>query len=530
MSAHLEIYLLDKSNNIIEEINLIRPNSFEELISNLKYNLKKLPKYYKIYNISEKNEEIIINNNEQYSIVKDILFIREIEHIHNNNLKQSIFERNYNKLPESKQLLLDEKYNCFICSMSIKNEKPLFCYICQKIFHEKCLVSWDTKRKSQNEKFTCPNCRSDFPLEKWKKKLDYEDNRKNEAENMNLINKLKSYINKQNYIIKKYNDYIEKTFDIFKNVLKKLEIIKSFLNVKNDKLKNIIKQFPLNKDNLDIDFISQTIFKELEKVEYYITNPQYNNIKLESSNIIKKSNYQTNNQIKLIYYAEHANIYDIFGEKFVSNNINNIKLIINGENQNLVNKCKLNKGENSIELIIKRNLTNLEDMFYNISTFKNLGELNYLDTKNVINLSNMFYGCSSLSDIKFVESWDVSNVKDFSYMFDGCSSLRDITALKNWNVSNGNNFSDMFNGCTSLTDLKSLKYWNVSNGDNFSDMFNGCTSLKDIKYLANWNVSNGHYFSLMFYGCTSLSDVSPLIKWNVSNEANFSSMFLGCSI
>ena len=51
---------------------------------------------------------------------------------------------NYNKLSESKQDILDEKYNCYICNSNIKNENPYFCYICQKIFHEKCLK--DLKR------------------------------------------------------------------------------------------------------------------------------------------------------------------------------------------------------------------------------------------------------------------------------------------------------------------------------------------------------------------------------------------------
>ena len=81
---------------------------------------------------------------------------------------------------------------CILCSTFIKKEKPFFCYSCQKIFHEKCLKDWDEKCKRQNKTLTCPNCRNELPFEKWNKKLDYEDDRKFNANLMNEINKLKN--------------------------------------------------------------------------------------------------------------------------------------------------------------------------------------------------------------------------------------------------------------------------------------------------------------------------------------------------
>ena len=41
-----------------------------------------------------------------------------------------MYESNYDKLSESKQNILDEKYNCNICEEDIKEEKPLLCYRC----------------------------------------------------------------------------------------------------------------------------------------------------------------------------------------------------------------------------------------------------------------------------------------------------------------------------------------------------------------------------------------------------------------
>jgi len=69
--------------------------------------------------------------------------------------------------------------------------------------------------------------------------------------------------------------------------------------------------------------------------------------------------------INLIYETDEDSNGNIFGEKFVMNNKNNIELIINGIKSELISKYKLKKGINNIEIIIKNNLTNLECMFYN---------------------------------------------------------------------------------------------------------------------------------------------------------------------
>ena len=235
------------------------------------------------------------------------------------------------------------------------------------------------------------------------------------------------------------------------------------------------------------------------------------------------------NEINIIYKTDEEGIENIFGEKFVENNKNNIELIINGNKNDLINKYELRKGENSIKMIIKNRITNLEYMFFECKSLKNIEELKYLDTKDINNFNYIFFGCSSLSDIKGLESWNVSNGNNFNVMFGGCSSLSDIKALENWNVSNGNNFSGMFNGCSSLSDIKALENWNVSNGKNFSGMFGECSSLSDINGLGNWNVSNGNDFSGMFGECSSLSDIKALENWNVPNGNDFICMFYGCS-
>ena len=122
----------------------------------------------------------------------------------------------------------------------------------------------------------------------------------------------------------------------------------------------------------------------------------------------------------------------------MENNYNNITVIINGEKNFFQAKYELNQGKNSVQIIIKKPLTNL---------------------------SNMFSGY--LYDIEELKKLNTEKVRDFSKMFDGCQLLTDISALQNWDVSNGENFEDMFYACKSLSDINVLKNWYVSNGKTF---------------------------------------------------------------
>jgi len=179
-------------------------------------------------------------------------------------------------------------------------------------------------------------------------------------------------------------------------------------------------------------------------------------------------------KIELTYYSKDNGYYNLFGDKFVENNKNNIKLNINKTKIDLCSRYYLEERNNFIEIDIINPVKNLEYMFYNCSHLTCINGLHTLDMKNYNNFSYMFYGCSSLKDIKGLEKWNVSNGNNFSYMFYECSSLKDIKGLENWNVSNGNNFSYMFYGCSSLSNI-SLENWNISN----EIKFNECPSSSD---------------------------------------------------
>ena len=554
----MDVFLLDDLNNTKEQIKIIKPKNYKQLLKQIKQKLKNISEYYEIFIIDKNNKEFKIDNEENYKKIENILFIREIDE---NLLEKSMFEINYDKLSESKQEILEQKFNCNICSIIIKKEKPYLCYKCQKIFHEKCLKEWDKQCQLQNKTLICPNCRNELPIENWNKKLDYEENREDNANlinkineykmnnnmnnNINIIkdkkiNELKNYKIKQNELIRKYEEFTGKALGIFKNLLNQMNSIHSSFKLENsnNKLNDLINKYPLNFENLNLDELSILINEEFNQFKNHIKNNnkiniienklnlknEKNNIKIENENNIINNNEkkdmnnkdninQINNEIKLeeyknkinlIYFTKSKGIYTIFGPYFVKTNSDNIELIINNKLNKLIVNAELNEGENVVTLIIKKKLTNLCSMFYNCNSLKDITELKYLDVRYISNFSRVFFGCSSLTNIKSLKNWVVSNGIDFSDMFHRCSSLKDINSLENWDISNGKYFSGMFSECLSLLEVESLLNWNISNANDLSYFFRGCISLINIESLRNWDVSECINFHQMFDNCKSL--------------------------
>ena len=521
--SQLIIFFLDNLNNTIEELSIAKPKTYQELLNQLSQKYKNISNY-ELFIFDNKNEVIKINN-EKYNILDNILFIREKVKM---NLVQSLFEINYNKLSESEKDKLDNKYNCILCSVIIKNENPFFCYRCQNIFHEKCLKDWDRTCKAQHKNLTCPNCRNELSIEKWKRKVNYEANRKEEGNVMNIINGLNEKIAKQNELIQKYEIYIKKTIEIFKNNLDVINSIHQLINFeKNDKLNKIINKFPLNITTLKIDDVYDIINEELKKFKSYLLHKKN---KIINNNKMEIEDDKNENKIYLIYFTKKAGYYNVLGKKFIENNKNNIELYINKINiLPLSDNCLLKQGENIITLIIKNKLKNLSYMFHQCDTLKDITKLKFLDVKEAKDLSYMFFGCSALCDLTSLKNWNVSKCENFEYMFSECRSLKSLKGLDNWNVSNCKDFGSMFFGCSALSDLNPIQKWNTINCVNFDNMFRECSSLIDIKALEHWNISKGTNFNSMFSGCWLLSDINPLQKWNLSNCVSLESMFYGCS-
>ena len=427
------------------------------------------------------------------------------ENFRKNNIAQSVFEKNFNQISDSKKEILSQKYNCSICLEIIKHENPFLCYECQKIFHHSCLSYWNDRQKHLNKILSCPNCRNELPLEKWKVFRNYDETRTKDAQ---ILNQLGKSFNS--------NEYIDKATNLFKLVLNKLNIIHLKINSqKNYKLNNLIEEFKYNLVDPSIDEISTVIIEELDLLEEYITKMKED---------IQKNKYK--NEINLKYLTEKGGTRQIFECDFVQRNINNISLIINGYKLPIVEEYNLKAGENDVTICFKNTLTDLSNMFYFSEDLYNIDELKYLNTENVTDFSNMFRNCKKLSNIKALENWDTSKAETFQGMFDGCELITNIKPLKNWNVSSCKNFSGMFCSCN-ISEIAPLENWKVSNGK-FFDRFLSCNLITDISPLKNLDMSKCESVAYLFEKCKSLSDISPLKNWDISNVKNLEGLFCEC--
>ena len=222
-----------------------------------------------------------------------------------NNIAQSVFQKNYEQIPESQKELLNQKYNCGICLEIIKYENPYLCYQCQKIFHHSCLNFWDSRQKEINKRLSCPNCRNELALEKWKVLRNYDEIRTKDALIFNQLGK--SFDS---------NEYLDKSMSLFKFILNKLNAIHPKIGLqKNYNLNNLIEELKYNIINPSIEDISKVIAEELDIIEEYITNVNKD---------IKKEEIKYKNEITIKYMTKQEGDQQIFRKEFVDNNINPI--------------------------------------------------------------------------------------------------------------------------------------------------------------------------------------------------------------
>ena len=173
---------------------------------------------------------------------------------------------------------------------------------------------------------------------------------------------------------------------------------------------------------LNLELKYKEIVNEIDKKNLKMNILVYDNssiinekdIKIKFSKIydlnekIKKEEIKNRNEIVIIYKTEEKGIQKIFGKEFVKNNIKNIKLIINDKKSKLIDEYELEKGENKLKIIIKNNLTNIKEMFYECKSLYNIDELKYLDVSKCTNFSCMFYrkmGCIKMYFLLFYVLW-----------------------------------------------------------------------------------------------------------------------------
>ena len=313
--------------------------------------------------------------------------------------------------------------------------------------------------------------------------IKIDDNRlKIEMNNEEIVFTLFIGSSFQKYIRIFKHDEFRKEFDILDEidldyVYNQLKDYEYEINEKEKKVTIIIwkkdikfeEEIKLSNEEMIQELINEINTMKKEKIE--LAKQIY-----DLDNIVNK--YK--NEIDLIYNTKEEGISQIFGDKLVKKNENNIELNINGEKSKLVSKYKLKKGVNNIKMIIKNKIKDLKYMFDSCKNLKNIDDLRYLNVKYCTDFSFMFNKCSSLKDIKPLENWNVSNGTNFSYMFGDCEALKDIKPLENWNLSNGTCFISMLAGCESLSNFKPLEKLNLEK-DKINDMFNVIIKLKILK-------------------------------------------------
>ena len=555
--SSISVFLLDNSNNFKSKTSMKKPSTYKELINQIKSEFKDMAKNYEIFIIDKQKNDIKINSEEKYKLINDeVIYIRELD---KKSFKLSVFGNNFKKLTQSKKQKLEEKFSCILCCTFIKNENPYFCYNCQNIYHEKCLKDWDNKCKSQNKILSCPNCRKELPIEQWKKKLNFDENRNDVA---NLMNKINEYRNDKNLRkninvlndnkINEYKKFMEDTKDIFKAILDKLNSLHILLKLSSNKnLNDLINKYPNNSENLDLKNLSKIINEELEQIIFNLKNNKKLNIyqRIITNNQTGKNNnnIEKRNSMPLIHEINDKNTLIQFNkDKNKNNNISSGK-----------NKEELNDNKNINNIDFKKHTSNFQLNYidHDVIEFENnnnqaltlkyfvrkKGNYNIFGKEFVQNNKEFIDLIINGKNNPLIDKYELTegensitmimkdNLTNLSYMFSFCDSLRDIKDLKNLNVEYVIDFSYMFCGCASISDFSALQNWNVSRGYNFASMFCNCTKLVDLTPLERWDVSSGIYFQYMFYGCSKLIDLNPLMNWNVSNGVNFVSMFSGCS-
>ena len=159
------------------------------------------------------------------------------------------------------------------------------------------------------------------------------------------------------------------------------------------------------------------------------------------------------------------------------------------------------------------NVTNMNNMFYNATTFDS--NINNWDVSNVTDMSNMFSKASNFNQP--LNKWDVSNVEDMESMFHDATNFNQD--IGNWDVSNVEDMNNMFHTATNFN--QDIGNWDVSDVEDTSKMFINATNFN--QDIGNWDVSNVKFMSYMFYNATVFNQ--PLNGWVVSNVEDMNNMF-----
>ena len=412
-----------------------------------------------------------------------------------------------------------------------KNRMTILVYdIIYKDKDNNCNINFDSKNEGNNvkkeDKYSILLNKINV-LENRLNKL--EEDKKSEIDEKNSIYmKYKEleekYIN-QNNIIKN----VEKEINNIKELIKKIEDNKYFLNKLNLNLNSALNQNALIK-NINNDI---TIFNKKTKDNF----------------ITIKLNIEKNDIGKEIRYLSQCLLSNSIIHNF---EINDIEVIIDDFTQKKRYKyinscscgtinCKLQnsfyfyhifneEGYHSIKVIFNKKISSCTSLFKDCNNIYEIDFSNF-DGSQLEGCSCMFYNCTNLKKINF-GSFSFSLCEDFSFMFYQCKNLFYEFDLSNFDTENSKSFSSMFYGCKNILSLD-LSNFDTKNSKSFSSMFYGCSSLIYIN-LSSFDTSSCENISNMFYGCENIKEID-MIEWDTSklkkfgeNSNGLQGLFNGC--
>ena len=607
-SVIIQSSLSDKINNVIQKF-LTKVNCNEKLCY-----------LYQGAQIDEQSKIEEYIGKDSQSLNKMRIIVNSLENNDDENLNNTMVRPNYNicpkcgeeiivKIKDYKLVLENCKNNHNLDNLSINEFNRTQIIDISKISCSKCKVN--NKSNTYNNRFfrcntckenLCPLCKSSHDSTHFI--IDYEQKDyiceiHNEAfmkyctfckKNICLLcsneHKTHETISFETLIpdmneIKDVMNKLRKEIDVFKvnihNIILKLNKLTENMEQYYKIYFNIMKSYKENCRNYEtlknVNEIKNNFYEDLSQ----INNDQNLKTKvLNILNIYNKMNIseisQKYNEIELFYNINNEDKIEgkinIFGQKFVNNNINKCKLLFQNRQYNLMENFdikNLNVHVLELKLIGFESITNMSHIFDNCNSLSPLSNISDLNTKNINDMSYIFNGCSSLKALPDISKWNTEKVENMSGMFYGCSSLESLPDISNWNTKKVINMNGMFYNCSLLKTLPDISKWNTESvkymGGTFQDlsstiplsqediinltknkinnnlkvdlllcgMFNGCKNLVFLPDISKWNMSNVIDTSGMFFGCISLSYLPDISKWDTSNITSMTSMFALCS-
>ena len=552
--------------------------------------------------------EYELNNDKDNKLLLCSCGVKMCQKCSENHIEEEKKDKNNKKIKHINILYENKDYFCIEHNTNFSG----YCHRCKKNICEKC-------EKDHN-----------------KHRIDYF---KKICPKEEFIGKLKSMNEALKEKVTKFNQELKELIDVISNISNNIQNdLKIFLKISN----NVIEDYKLDKKNYQTIQNVKNIFNNLNdatifpKIDQFLKNTNsanrvgyvldmYNKMYLETSNNFgmqednqticsnkikneekkigksstdKKTNNNISDSFMTLKYSPNLkkikdNKMKVFGKKFVENNQDKCKLVINGKEYPLTEFYALKKNDlknNELEIKINQkktitdmsfmfhadatepsiylssiidisnwntpfvtdisnafsnctllnsipdisdwdttNLTNICNLFYHCTSLVSIPDISKWNIENVKNLSYMFYDCKSLASLPDISKWDTSNVTDIHGIFSNCSSLTVLPDISKWNTENVNNMSGLFHHCSKLTELPDISEWNTGKVINMNGMFDHCTSLKSLPDISKWDTKNVNNLNYMFYFCTQLNTLPDISQWNTENATNMKGLFCNCS-